>query len=202
MQWKETLTKTEKLEKENIKSQYETLKSQINPHFLFNNLNTLASLIEENPKMAVDYVQKTADYYRSILFLKDKEIITIEEELELIRTFFKLQSNRYGDNLKYTINIPANQLHNFVAPLTLQMLVENAIKHNIISRDKPLIINILTKDDSIVVSNNFQKRDLDQASNKLGLKNICDRYSFLTSKKVEIIENTSNFTVSIPILTM
>ncbi|NVO11868.1 MAG: histidine kinase [Bacteroidales bacterium] len=202
MQWKETLTKTEKLEKENIKSQYETLKSQINPHFLFNNLNTLASLIEENPKIAVDYVQKTADYYRNILFLKDKEIITIEEELELIKTFFNLQSNRYGDNLKVNINIPSNQLFNFVAPLTLQMLVENAIKHNIISKDKPLTISIFTNNNAIIVSNNFQKRDLEQASNKFGLKNICDRYSFLTSKKVEIIENESNFTVSIPILTM
>ena len=193
---------TEKLEKENIKSQYETLKSQINPHFLFNNLNTLASLIEENPRLAVDYVQKTADYYRSILNLKDKEIITIEEELVMIRTFFNLQSNRYGDNLRYSINIPENQLYNFIAPLTLQMLVENAIKHNIISKDKPLTIDIFYHDGYLKVSNNLQKRDLDESSNQIGLKNITARYSFLTSKTVEITENESTFTVSIPILTM
>ena len=202
MKWKETLLQTEKLEKENIKSQYETLKSQINPHFLFNNLNTLASLIDENPTNAIDYVQKTADFYRSILNLKDKEIITIEEELELIRTFFNLQSNRYGDNLKLNINIASNHLQTFVAPLTLQMLVENAIKHNIISKEKPLTINILSNNDSIIVSNNLQKRDLDNGSHKFGLKNISDRYSFLTHKKIEVTGNGSTFTVSIPILTM
>lgn len=202
MKWKETLVKTEKLEKENLKSQYETLKSQINPHFLFNNLNTLASLIEENPKVAVDYVQKTADYYRNILNLKDKEIIMIEEELELIRTFFNLQSNRYGDNLKLNINISENYLLTYAAPLTLQMLVENAIKHNIISKEKPLTINIFSNDVYIVVSNNLQKRDLENGSSKFGLKNISDRYSFLTNKKVEVIENEDTFTVSIPILTM
>ncbi|MHC1705226.1 MAG: sensor histidine kinase [Tenuifilaceae bacterium] len=202
MKWKETLFRSEKLEKENIRSQYETLKSQINPHFLFNNLNTLASLIEENPKIAVDYVQKTADYYRSILNLKDKEIITIEEELGLINTFFNLQSNRYGENLRLNINIATNQMYNFVAPLTLQMLVENAIKHNIISKDKPLTINILSENGSIIVRNNLQKRDLENGSNKFGLQNISDRYSFLTSKKVEVTENETTFTVSIPILTM
>ena len=200
--WKETLLKNEKLEKENIRSQYETLKSQINPHFLFNNLNTLASLIEENPKLAVDYVQKTADYYRNILNLKDKEIITISEELELIKTFYNLQSNRYGNNLKINTYIPNNQLNSYIAPLTLQMLIENCIKHNIISKDKPLTIDIIAKDGYLVISNNLQKRDNEQSSNKFGLKNIKERYSFLTSRNVEIIENETTFTVSIPILTM
>lgn len=202
MKWKESLLQTEKLEKENIRSQYETLKSQINPHFLFNNLNTLASLIEENPKVAVEYVQKTADYYRSILNLKDKEIITLEDELQLIKTFFNLQTNRYGDNLKLDINIPLNLLFDFVAPLTLQMLVENAIKHNIISKDKPLTIKIFSNDNSIIISNNLQKRDLDNNSNGIGLKNITERYSYLTTKKVDVTENETTFTVSIPILRM
>jgi two-component system, LytTR family, sensor kinase len=202
MKWKETLVHTEKLEKENIKSQYETLKSQINPHFLFNNLNTLASLIEENQKAAVDYVQETADYYRRILNLKDKEIITVEEELDLIKSFLNLQSNRYGDNLRTNINISSEHLQTFVAPLTIQMLVENSIKHNIISREKPLTINISSSVETIVVSNNLQKREADQSSNMFGLKNISERYSFLTSKKVEVIENDNTFTVNIPILTM
>jgi two-component system LytT family sensor kinase len=202
MKWKETLVQSEKLAKENIRSQYETLKSQINPHFLFNNLNTLAVLIEENPKVAVDYVQKTADYYRKILNLKDKEIITIAEEIELIKTFYNLQSNRYGANLKLNINIASNQQTNLVAPLTLQMLVENAIKHNIISKDKPLTIDITSNNNNIIVTNNLQKRDLEQESNKIGLKNIIARYSFLSQKNIEVIENGDTFTVSIPILTM
>ena len=183
-------------------SQYETLKSQINPHFLFNNLNTLANLIEENPKRAVEYVQQTADYYRSILSLRDKEVINLSEELELIRTFYELQSNRYGENLTMKIAIPDRYLDSLVAPLTLQMLIENAIKHNIISKDKPLTIDVTASDEYISVVNNIQKRDQEQPSNGFGLKNITDRYSFFTSKKVEVIENDSTFTVRIPILNM
>ncbi|HCT31425.1 MAG TPA: hypothetical protein DIW31_12020 [Bacteroidales bacterium] len=202
MKWKETLLMTEKLEKDNIRSQYETLKSQINPHFLFNNLNTLASLIEDNPKLAVEYVQQTADYYRSILNLKDKEIIRLDEEIELIKTFYTLQKNRYGNNLRLNIKLDKVDYNSFVAPLALQMLVENAIKHNIISKEKPLNIDLYTKDNLIIVSNNLQKRELDQASTRFGLKNIIERYSFLSSKNIDISENDSTFTVSIPILTM
>lgn len=202
MKWKETLLMTEKLEKDNIRSQYETLKSQINPHFLFNNLNTLASLIEENPKLAVEYVQQTADYYRSILNLKDKEIIRLDEEIELIKTFYTLQKNRYGDNLTINIKLDNVDYNSYVAPLALQMLVENAIKHNIISKEKPLNINIYVDEKAILVSNNLQKRELEQPSTRFGLKNIKERYSFLSHKSVEISENDSTFTVSIPILTM
>jgi len=202
MNWKETRVLSEKLAKENIQSQYETLKSQINPHFLFNNLNTLSALIEENPKLAVEYVQKTADYYRSILNLKDKEVITLGEELDLINTFFNLQHNRYGDNLKLIVDIDSTLYSTYVAPLSLQMLLENAIKHNVISKDKPLTVKISTSNVCIIVTNNLQRRDMEQASNGFGLKNITDRYSYLSSRKVEISENDSYFTVSIPILTM
>lgn len=202
MNWKETRVLSEKLAKENIQSQYETLKSQINPHFLFNNLNTLSALIEENPKLAVEYVQKTADYYRSILNLKDKEVITLGEELDLINTFFNLQHNRYGDNLKLIVDIDSTLYSTYVAPLSLQMLFENAIKHNIISKDKSLTVSVTSTTDYISVSNNLQKRDVDQESNGFGLKNITDRYSYLSTRKVEISENDSYFTVSIPILTI
>ncbi len=202
MKWKETLLMTEKLEKDNIRSQYETLKSQINPHFLFNNLNTLASLIEENPKLAVEYVQQTADYYRSILNLKDKEVIRLDGEIELIKTFYTLQKNRYGDNLTINIKLENLDYNTFVAPLALQMLVENAIKHNIISKEKPLKIEIYSKEGNIIVSNNLQKREQEQVSTRFGLKNIIERYSFLTNRNIEISENESTFTVSIPTLTM
>ncbi|BDX39042.1 hypothetical protein CYCD_23970 [Tenuifilaceae bacterium CYCD] len=200
--WKETRILSEKLAKENIQSQYETLKSQINPHFLFNNLNTLSALIEENPKVAVEYVRKTADFYRNILNLKDKEIITLGEELDLIKNFFNLQHNRYGDNLKLIISVDSSLYHSYVAPLSLQMLLENAIKHNIISKDKPLEVTISAANGYISVRNNLQKRDLDQPTSGYGLRNIVDRYSYLSSRKVEIFENDSYFTVSIPILTM
>jgi len=202
MQWKETLLKSEKLEKETVKSQYETLKSQINPHFLFNNLNTLATLIEENPKIAVEYVQQTADYYRTILNLKDKELIALSEEIEMITTFYSLQKNRYGANLMIQIDINESIMDTLVAPLTLQMLVENAIKHNIISKEKPLNISITSDNEYIVVKNNYQKRDQEITSNGFGLKNICERYSFFTQKNVIVDQNDLTFSVSIPLLRM
>jgi two-component system, LytTR family, sensor kinase len=200
-QWKTWYNRSEKLEEENIRSQYETLKSQINPHFLFNNLNTLASLIEESPKDAVDYVNRTADYYRKILNLRGQEIITISEELELVNDYFFLQKKRFGENLSISINIPEAILTTYVAPLTLQMLVENAIKHNIISAEKPLSI-VLTaeKDLYIRVTNNLQKRDESTPSSKLGLKNITERYNYLSNSKVEIIITSFTFTVSVPVL--
>lgn len=200
-QWKTWYHRSEKLEEENIRSQYETLKSQINPHFLFNNLNTLASLIEENPKVAVDYVNRTADYYRKILNLREQEIITVSEELELVNDYFFLQKKRFGDNLSISINIPEAILSTFVAPLTLQMLVENAIKHNIISTEKPLKIELTAENGSYIqVKNNLQKRAESAPSSKLGLKNITERYNYLSPNKVEIIITSFNFTVSVPIL--
>ncbi len=202
MQWKQTLIKSEKLEKETIRSQYETLKSQINPHFLFNNLNTLTTVIEEDPKRAVEYVQQTADYYRTILNLKDKELIHLSDEIELIKNFYNLQRNRYGSNLTIQIDIDDLLLETLIAPLTLQMLVENAIKHNIISRDKPLNISITADNEYLIVKNNFQKRDQEITSNGFGLRNICERYSFFTKKRVVVSQNDSNFIVSIPLLRM
>jgi hypothetical protein len=200
-QWKTWHSRSEKLEEENIRSQYETLKSQINPHFLFNNLNTLASLIEENPKVAVDYVNRTADYYRKILNLRGQEIITISEELELVNDYFFLQKKRFGDNLSISINIPEAILTTFAAPLTLQMLVENAIKHNIISAEMPLSIELTAENGSYIqVKNNLQKRAESAPSSKLGLKNITERYNYLSPSKVEIIITSFNFTVSVPIL--
>ncbi len=202
-QWKTWYQRSEKLEEENIRSQYETLKSQINPHFLFNNLNTLASLIEENPTVAVDYVNRTADYYRKILNLREQEIITVSEELELVNDYFFLQKKRFGNNLSISINIPEAILSTFVAPLTLQMLVENAIKHNIISTEKPLKIELTAENDSYIqVKNNLQKRAESAPSSKLGLKNITERYNYLSSNKVEIIITSFNFTVAVPILNL
>jgi hypothetical protein len=200
-QWKTWYHRSEKLEEENIRSQYETLKSQINPHFLFNNLNTLASLIEETPSDAVDYVNRTADYYRKILNLRGQEIITVSEELELVNDYFFLQKKRFGENLHLSISIPESLLPTLVAPLTLQMLVENAIKHNIISSEKPLNIELTAENDSYIqVRNNLQKRTESAPSSKLGLKNITERYNYLSTSKVEIIITSFTFTVSVPVL--
>jgi len=191
---------SEKLEMENVQSQYETLKSQISPHFLFNNLNTLANLIEEEPKLAVEYVQRTADYYRNILGLKDRDVIPLEEELKLIEDYYFLQRKRFGTNLNLHIDVPSHSMQTVVAPLTIQMLFENAIKHNIISKDKPLNISIRVNDEHIVVENNLQPRENEEYSSRIGLQNISNRYRFLSGKDVIISQNGATFTVKIPVL--
>lgn len=201
MQWKQTLVISEKLEKENIQSQYETLKSQISPHFLFNNLNTLANLIEEDAKLAVEYVQRTADYYRNILNMKNKDLIPLGDELKLIEDYYFLQKKRYGENLNLIINIPDDIKDSIVvAPLTLQMLFENSIKHNIISKDKPLKITIKVKDEYIVVENNLQRRQSEEISNRIGLQNITNRYRFLSSKELVVLQKENTFVVKVPVL--
>ncbi|TVQ16460.1 MAG: hypothetical protein EA361_04070 [Bacteroidetes bacterium] len=200
-QWNVSLVKAQALEKENIQSQYETLKSQINPHFLFNTLNTLTTLIEENPKVAVDYVGKTSDFLRSILSMKDKEVITLEEEMKIIQTFYHLQKERFGDNLNLEVQLSAESLAGNIPPLSLQMLVENAIKHNIISADLPLTIIISDhKRNTILVSNNLQKKKNEHLSNGIGLQNIRKRYHYLSGNTVEINETAEKFEVILPLL--
>jgi hypothetical protein len=199
-QWKKTLVLSEKLSKENIQSQFETLKNQISPHFLFNNLNTLASLIEEDQKLAVEYVQRTADYFRNILSLKDRDVISLEDELTLIGDYYFLQKKRYGGKLTLRVNISPEYRQSVVAPLTLQMLFENAIKHNIISENNPLSISIYSEDGFIVIENNLQPRESDPGPGGIGLKNISNRYRFLSKKEVIVIRDDDSFVVKIPVL--
>ncbi len=200
-QWNISLIKTQILEKENIQSQYQTLKNQINPHFLFNTLNTLTTLIEENPGIAVNYVEKTADFLRSILEMKDKEVISLKEEIHIIETFYSLQKERFGDNLKLTISLQNDLLKMKIPPLALQMLVENAIKHNIISQNQPLLITIESGNGNFIhVRNNLQKKGQINYSSGIGLQNIQNRYNFLSDKKVEVLETTKVFEVILPLL--
>jgi LytS/YehU family sensor histidine kinase len=201
VQWKKELIRSESLEKENLLSQFETLKNQVNPHFLFNSFNTLITIIEEDREQAVEYVQKLSDFFRTILQLREKSVISLREELELIRNYYFIQKKRYGQNLNLQINVNESSMGSSVAPLTLQMLLENAIKHNIISTDKPLLIEISLEDPNyILVRNNLQKRHEPENGSGLGLENIKNRYRFLSEKEVEIIVTPKNFTVAIPVL--
>lgn len=200
-QWNVSLMKAEMLKKENLESHYETLKNQINPHFLFNTLNTLTNLIEEQPKTAVYYVEMTSKYLRTILSLKDKQLITVKEEIELIENFYQLQKERFGESLKIMIDIPESCSKSLIPPLSIQMLVENAIKHNIISMEKSLLIRIFfSHPDIITVSNNLQKKKQYVPSSGIGLQNIKNRYSYFTEKKIRINEKDGYFSVEIPVL--
>ncbi len=198
-QWQEHFKKSAILEKSSIEAQYSVLKTQVNPHFLFNSLNTLITYVDGN-KLASNYIKNMSDFLRYTLNSNETELKTLEEEISIVEKYFYLQKSRFGDNICLNISINENDKHFFIPTLSLQMLIENAIKHNIISTKKPLNINVFIKNkEFIVVSNNLQKR-LDVKSTKQGLNNITDRYKFLSNKNVSIEENTETFIVELPLL--
>lgn len=185
--------------KEMIESQFQSLRAQINPHFLFNSFNTLITIIEENPALAVEYVENLSDFYRSLLQYRETELISISEEIELVRRYYFLLQKRYDKNLILHIDVPANG--GKVAPLTLQMLVENAVKHNIISTAKPLVIDIIKTDDNyLLVQNTLQPKLAPEISTKVGLHNIINRYKLLSNREVAIERTSTHFVVRIPLL--
>lgn len=197
-QWKINFSKSAKLEKDNIEAKYETLKSQINPHFLFNSLNSLTTIVDEN-KEAVNYIQNLSDFLRYVLKNRDRELVLVREEIMVLHKYISLQKSRFRDNLKIEFNIPEKYYHYSLPPLVLQMLVENSIKHNVISKDKPLTIKVFAEKESIIVENNLQKKS-DVPSTQQGLKNIGDRMAFFTTREVKITENSTIFKVEIPLL--
>lgn len=197
--WKEAAVQQEKLKREQLALQYETLKSQVNPHFLFNNLNSLTSLISSNPEKAIDFVKKLSEVYRYVLDQKDCELVTLDTELKFLESYVYLQQIRFGNNLDVQINI--SHKHFKVIPLSVQMLVENAIKHNEISDRNPLTINIFSADDQYLVIENRLHKKAGSEGSGAGIQNISDRYGFFTDKKVLISFNSEKFKVSIPLLT-
>ena len=187
------------LKKEKIQSQFMALKAQINPHFLFNSFNTLISLIEEDQEKAVAFVENLSDFYRTILQYREKQVISFEEEVALVKNFYHLLKKRFGDNIHLSIK-STNEVA-FVVPLSLQMLVENAVKHNIISKTRPLRIEICQNGDGyIIVKNNIQKKIRPVQSTKFGLQSLVTRYQLLTQRELLIQENSRTFNVSIPII--
>lgn len=194
------LQKVNLLQKERIISQFEALKSQINPHFLFNSFNTLVIIIEESPSVAVEYVERLSDFYRSIMQYRETEVISLQEEIELVKNYSFLLEKRFGDNFK--LDIQTNGQSAFVVPLTLQILVENAIKHNIVSKSKPLQVTIRydKETDFIVVTNNLQRKINPENSTRFGLQSLEKRYALLSGKKVKVEVNSDFFQVCIPVI--
>jgi len=197
--WKEVAIQQEKLKREQLALQYETLKSQVNPHFLFNNLNSLTSLISTNPEKAIDFVKKLSEVYRYVLDQKDQELVALNTELKFVESYIFLQKIRFDSNLEVQMNV---ELINFrVIPLSIQMLVENAIKHNEISDRNPLQIRIFVSDDQyLMVENRLQKKPGSEGTGS-GIENIKSQYGFFTDKKVIISENGERFLAGIPLLT-
>lgn len=198
--WRFSLAELERFKKENAEFQFEALRSQVNPHFLFNSLNTLSSLIYENKEKAESFIRELSDVYRYILENRGKEIVSLQNEIKIAKSYLYLMQLRFDENLSVSLTVPEKYQKFFIAPLTLQLLVENAIKHNIISRKKPLEITIFIDNEHLLIKNNLQKKETKEFSSQLGLKNIISRYAFLTDKKVEIFETETEFKVSIPLI--
>jgi len=202
--WNETFIETQRLRRQTTQSQLEVLKNQVNPHFLFNSLNTLLTLIPEDKQTAKKFTRKLGAVYQYILQYQNQELTTLEQEFNFIKAYLFLQQMRFGENLKARIDIDATYQTHQIVPLSLQMLVENAIKHNVVSSARPLYINISNQGDHLVISNNLQLKSKRQIaaknSTKIGLKNIQNRYRFFTHTPIEINAKNDCFEVKLPLL--
>jgi len=197
---RESITEKEKLKRESLQAQLNALRTQVNPHFLFNNLNTLTAVIPENPQQAIDFVQQLSKVYRHILEVKDEKTILLKDELDVLRAYAFLLKTRFCNSLDININVKDEKMNKKIVPLSLQLLMENAIKHNIISSEKPLTIDVYAVNGTLVVSNNLQKKNQVFESTGIGLDNIRNRYKLLSDKIVNVTESSTSFTVSIPLI--
>jgi len=199
--WRTSLTEMEKYRKENAEYRFETLRTQVNPHFLFNSLNTLSGLVYEDREKAVGFIRELSDVYRYVLDNRSRETTTLSEEVKFIRSFVYLYQLRFDNKLNVEFAIDDSDLGKLIAPMTLQLLVENAVKHNVISARKPLTIRISTDEgEYLTVRNNLQKKTTEVESSEIGLKNISSRYAYLTSKTVEVTETGAEFIVKVPLI--
>ncbi|WP_395054531.1 2TM domain-containing protein [Flavobacterium sp.] len=199
--YQENKLKEQKIIAGTANAQLESLKNQIDPHFLFNSLNVLSSLIEENPDNAQKFTTSLSKIYRYVLEQKDKELVTVQEELAFAKTYMNLLKMRFEDSISYDVPLDYDNLEAKVVPLSLQLLLENTIKHNVVSEQKPLQIKIYIRNNYLVVENNLQKKEVLQDRRGVGLQNIIERYKLLSERKVVIEESESYFKVMIPILT-
>jgi len=199
--WKFESVEVERIKSQQLKSELSVLKNQLSPHFLFNSLNTLLILIKENENQALLFTEKLSQVYRHILQVKEKEIIKLKSELSFIEAYIFLMKIRFEKSIEININVDKKSLDYYVAPLTIQMLVENALKHNIASISKPLIVDIYVENGrSLIVRNNLQPKKSGVNSTFTGLENIQLRYQMLSDCEVDIIETRDHFMVALPLI--
>ncbi len=190
----------ERMEKEKVRFQMEVLRSQVNPHFLFNSFNTLIELIEDDKEKAVQHVEHLSDFFREILQVRDKELIPLREELELVDTYFLLEQRRFGDRIDLHMQVMETALNRMVPPLTVQLLVENALKHNRASQGEPLTVELVADERRLTVSNPDRPREAMAGSTGFGINSIRQRYQALTPEPVIISRANGRFSVTIPLI--
>lgn len=199
-QYRHSLAEAEKYKKESAEFEFEMLQAQLNPHFLFNSLNTLSSLVYEDADRSAEFIRKLSDVYRHVLDTRQKELISIEEELSFIKSFVFLLELRFDKKLNIRINVEQGMMDRKIAPLSLQLLIENAVKHNVVSENRPLEIRVYNNSKYIIVENPLQTRIEKSKGNQMGLKNISSRYMALCGEEIIISKEDNKFTVKVPII--
>lgn len=197
-EWNASLQREQKLREEKLIFQYETLKNQVNPHFLFNSLNTLSSLVSKDAKLSEKFISKFSSIYRYILEHRDKDQVPLSKEVDFVKDYFFLQKIRDDGKIDLDINIEAQDKYE-ILPISLQLLIENAIKHNAATRDNPLKIKVSRKDDFLIVENALEPKMQLEPSPKIGLKNLKERVMLSMNKAISIESSNGLFTVKIPL---
>ncbi|MEJ1240249.1 sensor histidine kinase [Chryseolinea sp. T2] len=199
LNWSKVELDAEKLRNENLTARYEALKGQLDPHFLFNSLNVLTNLVYQSADQSAAFIKQLSEVYRYVLDIRSRELVSVGEEIKFVEAYVYLNRIRFGDKLRFINNV--SNTDGRVPPLVIQMLVENAIKHNVISEDDPLTITVSQVNDVIVVENNLQRRGIvEQHTKGIGLDNISKRYEMLSNRTILIEETPTSFKVTIPIL--
>jgi LytS/YehU family sensor histidine kinase len=200
--WRTAELEAAQLKEANTASRYEVLKSQVNPHFLFNSLNVLSTLVYKDQDLAAKFIQQLSKVYRYVLDTRDKQVVTLEEEVEALKAYIFLMQIRFGEGMDVRFELPEEE--GFVLPpLTLQMLIENVVKHNIITKSAPITIEILYQGNgALTIRNNLRKKELDGLSSGIGLDNIRDRYQYISDREVSVQDGPDYFTVEVPLLEM
>lgn len=199
--WKQIFSEAEALKRENLQTQLDSLKAQINPHFLFNNLSSLSSLIVEDQDKAVTFVNELSSVYRYLLQANEKNLVTLKSELAFLKDYFHLLKTRFDEGISLSVGIGEKYYSYMLPPLTLQLLVENAVKHNTVQPARPLHIRIFVDETgNLVVENNLQKKNTAIISNKLGLRTIISKYKLMNRKPVRVQETESRFIVTLPLI--
>jgi len=200
LEWKKSATEAEKLRTEMMASQYQSLKDQLNPHFLFNSLNVLSNLVYEDPDRSAAFILKLSKIYRYVLEVQQEELVALEKELEFAKNYLELQKIRFDSNLVFSIKASGSKTL-LLPPLSLQLLLENAIKHNEASRENPLFIQIIQQESELWITNTFQpKKNLNEESTGIGLANIRKRYELLSDQEMQVIQTADEFIVKLPLL--
>lgn len=197
----ETKVKEQKIIAGTASARFDALKNQLDPHFLFNSLNVLTSLIEEDPYQAQKFTTSLSKVYRYVLEQKNKDLISVDEELQFAKTYVRLLKMRFEDSIVFDIPEQSSDPEAKIVPLSLQLLLENAVKHNVVTAERPLHIKVFEKDGMLVVSNNMQEKQVVKKSTGVGLQNINDRYGILTERKVRVEKTNTDFQVHLPMLT-